>query len=75
MDMERDSVVVASFNHRYEAEIAQGYLHDAGIECVISADDAGGTDLGLGFTRRVRLIVLTDKEAEARKVLEDAGVL
>jgi Putative prokaryotic signal transducing protein len=72
---ERDSIVVARFNHRYEADIAAGYLDNAGIDSVVSADDAGGADLGLAFTRRVRLIVLLEDELRATRVLEDAGVL
>ena len=75
MDPERDSVEVASFHRRYEAEIAQGYLHDAGIECVIIADDAGGADLGLPLTRPARLFVLAEDEERAWRVLNDAGVL
>jgi hypothetical protein len=75
MTEEHDSVVIASFNHRYEADYAQGYLTDAGIDSVVSADDAGGADVGLSFTRLVRLIVLAADEQRARTVLEDAGVL
>jgi Putative prokaryotic signal transducing protein len=72
---QRDTVVLARFNHRYEADIAKGYLSDAGIDCVVSADDAGGADMGLAFTRRVRLIVLAEDELRAHQVLDDAGVL
>jgi hypothetical protein len=75
MEPEQDSVLLASFHRRYEAEIAQGYLHDAGIECVILADDAGGADLGLPLTRRARLFVLAADEERAYRVLGDAGVL
>jgi len=70
-----DTVVIASFNHRYEADYARGFLTDAGIDSVVSADDAGGADIGLAFTRLVRLIVLTGDEARARTVLENAGVI
>ncbi len=72
---DQDTVEIARFTHRYEAEMAQGYLHDAGIECLVMTDDAGGADLGLTLTRPARVLVLASDEAEARQVLEDAGVL
>lgn len=75
MNGEHDTAIAASFNRRFQAEIAQGYLSDAGIDSMISADDAGGADLGLGLTRRAHLIVRSEDEARARRVLEDAGVL
>jgi hypothetical protein len=74
-DNEDDTVVLAKFDRRYEAEIAQGFLTDAGIESAVSADDAGGADLGLSFTRRTKLLVLASVEQRARQVLEDAGVI
>jgi hypothetical protein len=69
------TVVIATFDRRYEAETAQGFLTDAGIDSALSADDAGGADLGLSFTRTAKLLVLAGDEARAREVLEDAGVL
>jgi len=75
MDDEQKTVVVATFDRRHEAETAQGFLTDAGIESAISADDAGGADLGLSFTRTAKLLVLDGDEERAREVLEDAGVI
>ena len=73
--MDDTTVVLAKFDRRHEAETAQGFLTDAGIESAISADDAGGADLGLSFTQTARLLVLADDEARAREVLQDAGIL
>lgn len=73
MTEHHDTVEIARFNRRHEAETAQGFLTDAGIESMISADDGGGTDLGLSLTRTARLLVRTEDEASARLVLEDAG--
>jgi len=75
MHEEHDTAEVARFNRRYEAEMAQGYLNDAGIESMITADDAGGADLGLSLTRTARLLVRTEDEARALDVLGQAGVL
>jgi len=75
MDPQQDIVVLAAFHRRYEAEIAQGYLHDAGIDCLILADDAGGADLGLTLTRPARVCVRAADEERAWQVLHAAGVL
>lgn len=73
--METESVVVAKFHRRHEADFAKGYLEDAGIPAVLGADDAGGADLGLAFSRQVRLLVRKEDLRRARAVLRDAGVL
>lgn len=75
MTEHHDTAEVARFNRRHEAETAQGYLADAGIESMISADDAGGADLGLSLTRLAKLLVRFEDEERARQVLIDAGVI
>jgi hypothetical protein len=63
-------VVVASFPNRVEAEMAQGALQAAGIESVITADDAGGQYAALAFSGRgVRLSVWPDDRERAEDVL------
>ncbi len=42
---------------------------------MVSADDGGGTDLGLSLTRVAKLLVRFEDEERARAVLRDAGVL
>jgi len=75
MKEHHDTAEVARFNRRYEAETAQGFLTDAGIESMISADDAGGADLGLSLTSTAKLLVRSEDEDRAREVLMEAGVL
>jgi hypothetical protein len=56
-------IEIGVYQTRFDAELAQGKLAAAGIESVISADDAGGAypfDLGGG----VRLLV-DDADAES----------
>jgi hypothetical protein len=67
-----DTQVVAVFSHRYQAEIAAGFLKDAGVSVAIFADDGGGAyPLGTGAQ-----VVVPGEEAEwARDVLVRAGVL
>lgn len=72
--MERE-VVVARFNYRHEAELARGYLEDAGIASVLAADDAAGIEAGLTFSNPAELKVEAARAEEARRVLRDAGVL
>ena len=74
--MERDTeIVVAKFAHRYEAELAQGYLQDAGIESMVSMDDASMTDTGMTFPKGARLIVLSENVERALEVLRSANVI
>ncbi len=65
---------VAEFGARHEAELAQGYLDDAGIESMIASDDAGG-NLGMTLDYEAFLVVRTEDLARAREVLAEAGVL
>lgn len=73
--MSDDTVVVARFHYRHQAELAHGYLEDAGIPSGLFIDDAGGMEVGLAFANPARLVVHRDREQEAREILESAGVL
>jgi hypothetical protein len=73
--MSSDTETVARFGYRHEAELAQGYLNDAGIASLLVTDDAGGAYAGMMFTRAARLVVRAGDLARARRVLEEAGVL
>lgn len=71
-------MVVATFHHRHEAELARGYLADAGIESVLSVDDGGGAfGMPLTFTlSSFATVRVREEDAErAREVLERAGIL
>lgn len=71
-------MVVATFHHRHEAELARGFLTDAGIRAVVSADDGGGA-FGAPLTffqgSFARVAVRKEDEEAARRVLSDAGLL
>jgi hypothetical protein len=73
--MEAETTVLAHFHYRHEAEIAQGYLNDAGIRSALFADDGGGMYVGMAFSRPVRLLVRKGEEQAAREVLVDSGML
>ena len=57
---------VGEFNNKIEAEIAQSVLESAGIESMVSADDAGGLRPSLWLSG-VRLLV---REPDAARALE-----
>ena len=42
-----DLVVVGDYQDKLEAELAHGALQAAGIDSMVSADDAGGEEPGL----------------------------
>ena len=67
-DSDSDLVVVGTFLNKVEAELAQGALSAAGIEAMVSADDAGGLRPGL-WMGGVRLLVRTEDAGRATRIL------
>ena len=64
-------VVVGDFLSKGEAEIAQGALQAAGIQSLIRADDAGGTEPGL-WMGGVKLLVRAEDSERAAAILRPA---
>lgn len=76
--MSPDTVVLTRFAHRHEAELARGYLEDAGIPSALTVDDGGGAfGAPLTFTAGSFATVRVRPEdvERAREVLEAAGLL
>lgn len=65
---------VGDFANRHLAELAQGFLDDAGIESRIEVDDAGG-NLGMTLDYEAFIVVRSEDVARARDVLGEAGML
>lgn len=64
VDRKDEPVRLAAYRYRHEAELAAGFLSDAGIPFRLQADDAGGADLGLSVLRPAILWVrAVDAEA------------
>lgn len=68
-----ETTIVATFEYRHEAEMAQGYLEDGGIPVIMVAGDAAGIELGFAAPHRARIAVRTEDVEAAREVLRDAG--
>ncbi len=64
-------VTVATFTWRHEAELAAGYLKDAGLPHSVIVDDHGGH---LTLNNSARVLVAPSVADEARKVLRQAGI-
>ena len=64
-----DVVEAASFRTRVEADLARLYLESEGVEAVLFDADIQG--LGWGSMTPVRVMVLDEDLAEARRVLRD----
>jgi len=62
-------VAVASFATHIEANLACSALDAAGIDAMISADDAGGQRPHLSFSQGVVVMVREEDEEAAREVL------
>ena len=76
--MSERTVVVATFNRRHEAEMARGFLVEAGIDAAVAADDGGGAfgvPLTFSPSSFATVTVRAEDEEEARHVLGDAGFL
>lgn len=70
------SAVVATFRQRHTAEIAQGFLDDAGLRSAVAVDDAGGLIAGITLgPEQAQLLVRPDDVREARRVLVEAGMV
>ena len=76
--MSEGTVVVATFNRRHEAELARGFLAEAGIDAAVTADDGGGAfgvPLTFSPSSFATVSVRREDEEDAREVLRDAGIL
>lgn len=65
---------VARFRYRHEAELASGYLADAGIRASVIAHDADPIQFGQHFGAPARVLVREEDAERARRVLADAGM-
>ena len=67
--MTDETVVVATFACRYEAEFARETLLAGGIDAILLADDAGGAYAGLSLTGQARLLVRRSDVDQAKAPL------
>ena len=65
-----DLVVLRTFNNRMEADVAKSALDAAGIDAVLSADDAGGVQPGLWVSEGVSLLVRAEDARRAADILD-----
>ena len=75
-DPNTHAVLVARFNLRPEAEVARGFLEEAGVSSVLQVDDGGGAfgaPLTFSINSFAGLLVLEEDADQARQVLSDAG--
>lgn len=67
-------VVIETFFNRLDAELAGSVLTAAGIDAVVSPDDAGGAYAGV-TTFAVRLLVREEDAERAKTVLAETAEL
>ena len=67
--MNKHLISLAEFENEFEAEIASGRLRSAGIEAIVSKDDAGGMLPSLQDTEGVSLYIRPKDAKRARAVL------
>jgi hypothetical protein len=66
---------LAHFDHHWEAELARGYLEDAGLPSRLVSDNLAGGHAYVGSVAGASLLVGSDHLEEAREVLSRAGML
>jgi hypothetical protein len=66
---------LAHFDHHWEAELAQGYLEDAGLPSRVASDNLAGGHTYMGSVSGASLLVAPEQLEEARGILVAAGVL
>ncbi|MEN8375102.1 MAG: hypothetical protein ABFS34_06590 [Gemmatimonadota bacterium] len=74
MDTNDSPKVVAEFSYRHEAEMAEGFLRDGGIDAMLEINDAGSTHVGMSTASPARLWVRSDDHARAVQVLLAARI-
>ena len=67
-----ETVTIARFTYRHEAEFAAGFLADADIPHSVLVDDHGGH---VTFSNSAAVLVATPDADRARAVLREAGML
>lgn len=70
---ESSLVAIKSFVNRIEAEVAHGALTAAGIEAIVSTDDAGGAYAG-AMMPSVRLLVRDEDVERATDLLSTTAI-
>lgn len=66
---------LAHFDHHWEAELARGYLEDAGVPSRLASDNLAGGHAYVGSVAGASLFVAPEQLDEALRILRSAGVL
>jgi hypothetical protein len=67
--MEKE-VVLKTYIHRYEADLAKGLLDEIGIENMISDEDVGGFRPGMIIGDTIKLIVNEEDLEKAKEAIK-----
>ncbi|MCA9738800.1 MAG: DUF2007 domain-containing protein [Gemmatimonadota bacterium] len=67
-----EPVTIATFGYRHEAELAKGFLDDAGITSQLRVDDGSGIEAGMAFINTAKILVMPEDADRAAGVLSDA---
>jgi len=73
--MNEHMLSLAEFENEFEAEIARGHLKSAGIDAILSKDDAGGMLPSLQEVEGVSLLVRPEDVKRARVILRENSMV
>jgi PAS domain S-box-containing protein len=71
IDVSVSTSPIKDFENEFEAEIARGHLRSAGIDAILSKDDAGDMLPSLQETEGVSLLVLPEDRKKANALLHE----
>jgi hypothetical protein len=66
--------MVARYSTRHEAELAAGFLRNAGVDAIVQSDDASGWEPGLTFAGSAWISVPETDATRALEILQDLDV-
>tara|TARA_B100000614_G_scaffold217398_1_gene202604 strand:- start:488 stop:769 length:282 start_codon:yes stop_codon:yes gene_type:complete len=69
-----DTITVAQYRFRFEAEHALEFLRQNGVDAILWGDDVGGLNPAIGFVEAFGIRVRADQETLARELLHDFGL-
>jgi hypothetical protein len=73
--MNEQMISLAEYENEFEAEIARGHLKSAGIDAILSKDDAGGMLPSLLEAEGVSLLVRPEDIKRAKAILHEKSMV
>ena len=74
MAQRNDTVTVAQYQYRFQAEHVLGFLRQNNVDAILWGDDVGGLNPAIGFLETFEIRVHPEQAELARELLHDFGM-